>query len=247
MVHRKGNRARHLGFTYTRKLNRLKKDFWNLDQLGNHPDKFFPSPKQDGWMKTAWRELLLEESRSSKICPLPVETGQDPRFTFGQWWAQNPSVPELLLQSLRRFAFWACASVLVELNMSVRDMWVQHSWIGTVEWGGVGIAQSWLYHISPICSMLNRWSASSVYHKLIVFMPLATTTLVCSQSVRNLWKFERKLVLRGTNTHTKKMLKSWSENLFCWYFKQWENLGEKRFMLAKVLLYFLWAFRHLID
>lgn len=59
MVHRSENRAGHFGSTYTRKLNRLKNVLWSLGQLGNHPDKFLLSQKQEGCMKTAYMGLLL--------------------------------------------------------------------------------------------------------------------------------------------------------------------------------------------
>lgn len=64
MVHGIENTAEHFGFTYTRKLNRLKIIFWNLDQLGNPPDKFFQSPEEDGYMKTAYRGLFLAGKKS---------------------------------------------------------------------------------------------------------------------------------------------------------------------------------------
>lgn len=59
MVHGSENRAGHFGSTYTRKLNRLKNVLWSLGQLGNHPDKFLLSQKQEGCMKTAYMGLLL--------------------------------------------------------------------------------------------------------------------------------------------------------------------------------------------
>lgn len=48
------NTAGHFGFIFVPKLNMLKMVLWNLGQLGNHPDKFFQPPKQDGYMKTLW-------------------------------------------------------------------------------------------------------------------------------------------------------------------------------------------------
>jgi len=64
MVHGSENIAGHFGFTYTRKLNRLKIVLWNLGQLGNHPVKFFQSPKQDGYMKIAYGRLFMAGRRS---------------------------------------------------------------------------------------------------------------------------------------------------------------------------------------
>lgn len=74
----------------------LKIVLWNLGQLGNPPDNFFQSPKQDGYMKTAYGGLFLA-GRKSVLQSLPftfLSLGQDPEFTIEQWWAQHPSVPE---------------------------------------------------------------------------------------------------------------------------------------------------------
>lgn len=53
------NTAGHFGFIYAPKLKRLKMVLWNLGQLGNHPNKIFQPPKQDGYMKTVYGGLLL--------------------------------------------------------------------------------------------------------------------------------------------------------------------------------------------
>lgn len=144
MVHGSKNTAEHFGLTYTQKLNRLKIIFWNLDQLGNPPDKFFQSPKRKAtWKLPAGDCSWQEESQSFKVCTLPF-------YINSLSLLLNDGELKILLclnSSYRPVIEEVCflymiPSAATELHMSLRDVWAWHGRGGIAKWGGVGIAPS---------------------------------------------------------------------------------------------------------